>query len=151
MTVANARPPLTPLLVVRDAASAIDFYIKGVGAKETARYLHPTKDTISHADLDVAGSGFSVSEEAPQWNNDAPPTLGGSPVILQLQVPDAAAVCASMCELGATVVFPLQEFAGERMCRLRDPFGHLWLLRERLEELSDEEVRRRRAAWKPTG
>jgi PhnB protein len=87
---------------------------------------------------------ISVTEEARQWNCDAPSTLGGSPVVLQLQVGDVDALFGRMCDHGGTVVFPLQEFAGERMGRVRDPFGHLWLLRQRVEQLSAEEVQRRR-------
>ena len=135
---------LTPLLVVRDAASALTFYVQALGAKEIARYLHPTKQIVSHADLAVGDASFSVTEEAPDWNSDAPPSLGGSPVVLQLHVADVDAVFEATCRAGATVVFPLQEFAGERMGRVRDPFGHLWLLRQRLEDLSVEEIAKRR-------
>jgi PhnB protein len=127
-------PKLTPLLVVRDATRAITFYVQGLGAKEIARYLHPTKNTISHADLTVGDATFSVTEESRAWNSDAPPSLGGSPVVLQLRVGDVDAVFGEMSRAGATVVFPLQEFAGERMCRVRDPFGHLWLLSQRLND-----------------
>jgi len=67
-------------------------------------------------------------------------------VVLQLSVGDASAALASMTRAGATVVFPLQEIFGERMARVRDPFGHLWILRERLEELSVDEIQRRRDA-----
>ncbi len=124
-------PRLVPLLVVRDAARAIDFYVQALGAKELGRYTHPARGTISHADLGIGGSAtISLTEEAPQWNSDAPPTLGGSPVVLQLHVEDVTGVFETMCRTGATVVFPLQEFAGERMGRVRDPFGHLWLLRQ---------------------
>jgi PhnB protein len=54
-----------------------------------------------------------------------------------------------MCRAGATVIFPLQELAGDRMGRVRDPFGHLWILSERIEDLSDGEKVRRRSAFKP--
>ena len=145
----DTNPKLTPLLVVRDAASAIAFYVQALGAKEISRYLHPTKNTISHADLVLGGAPFAVTEEARAWNSDAPPSLGGSPVVLQLRVDDVGTVFQAMCRAGATVVFPLQEFAGDRLGRLRDPFGHLWILSERLDDLSDEEVARRRSAFKP--
>jgi PhnB protein len=56
-----------------------------------------------------------------------------------------------MCGAGATVVFPIVEFCGERMARLRDPYGHLWLLTQRIEELPPDEIQRRRDAWVPTG
>lgn len=129
----TAPPALVPLLVVRDAGRAVDFYVAGLGAKQLRLYLHPTTKTISHVDLAIgeegAGAAFSVTEEARQWNSDAPPSLGGSPVVLQLYVREVDAVFERMGRAGATVVFPLQEFAGERMGRVRDPFGHLWLLR----------------------
>ena len=143
-------PKLTPLLVVRDAASAIAFYVQALGAKESSRYLHPTKNTISHADLVLGEATFSVTEEARAWNSDAPPSLGGSPVVLQLRVGDVGRVYETMCRAGATVVFPLQEFAGHRMGRVRDPFGHLWILSEAIEDLSVDETVRRRSAFKPS-
>jgi PhnB protein len=123
-------PHLVPLLVVRDAARAIEFYVQALGAKELTRYTHPANGTISHADLGIGAVAIAVTQEARQWNSDAPPTLGGSPVVLQLYVEDVTGVFEAMCRSGATEVFPLQKFAGERMGRVRDPFGHLWLLRQ---------------------
>jgi carboxymethylenebutenolidase len=79
---------LVPLLVVRDAARALDFYAEALGASEVVRFVHKKLGTISHADLAIGGALFSVTEEARAWNCDAPPTLGGSPVVLQLFVDD---------------------------------------------------------------
>jgi len=137
-------PRLTPLLIVKDAARAIDFYVDALGATELVRYMRT--GTVGHADLAVGGARFSVTEEARAWNSDAPPSLGGSPVVLQLEVADVAAVFDRMCRAGAAVVFPLQELCGERMARARDPFGHLWIVSQRIEELSVEEKQRRRDA-----
>ena len=92
-----------------------------------------------------------MTEEARAWNSDAPPSLGGSPVVLQLQVEEVDAAFDRMVMAGAVVVFPLIDFCGDRMGRLRDPFGHLWLISQRIEELSAEEVRRRRDRWTPAG
>jgi PhnB protein len=129
---------LTPLLVVRGAARAIDFYVQALGATETARIVHPAQGTISHADLSVGGAAFSVTEQTPGWNSDSPELLGGSPVVLQLQLHggDVDALFERALRAGAAVVFPMQEFRGRRMGRVRDPFGHLWILsgpRARLE------------------
>jgi PhnB protein len=135
---------LVPLLIVRDAPRAIDFYVRALGAREVARYVHPAHGTISHADLAVDGATFSLTEEARAWNSDAPPSLGGSPVVLQLRVEHVAARLEQACRAGASVVFPLQEFCGERLGRVRDPFGHLWILSQRTEALSVEEIQRRR-------
>lgn len=140
---------LVPLLVVRDAASAIDFYVRALGAREAVRYMGSRRGIVSHAGLRIGEVVFSLTEEARAWNSDAPPSLGGSPVVLQLRVENVDAAFETMCAAGATVVFPIVEFCGERMARLRDPYGHLWLLIERTEELSPGEIQRRRDAWMP--
>jgi PhnB protein len=150
MTTTNV-PALVPLLVVRDAARAIDFYAEALGAREVVRYLDRSRSTVSHADLAIGDAVFSVTEEALAWNSDAPPSLGGSPVVLQLRVADVDAAFERMVMAGAVVVFALVDFCGDRMARLRDPFGHLWLVSQRLEELSADEVQRRRDEWTPTG
>ncbi len=137
-------PEVVPLLVVRGAARAIDFYVGALGARVFARYEHGAERHVSHADLTLGDRRFAVTEEAHAWNSFAPPSLGGSPVVLQLSVADAEATFASLCDAGATVIFPVQELLGERMARVQDPFGHIWLLRQRLEELSIEEIQRRR-------
>jgi PhnB protein len=140
---------LVPLLVVRDAAGAIDFYVCAVGAREVVRFIDRRRGTVSHADLAIGEALFSLTEEARAWNADAPPSLGGSPVVLQLRVADVDVGVEGMRAAGATVVFPIVEFCGERMARLRDPYGHLWLITQRVEELSPEEAQRRRDAWTP--
>lgn len=146
LAVMERKPALIPLLIARDAARAVDFYVQALGATELVRYENQRLGTISHAELAVSGGVFAVTEEAPAWNSDAPPSLGGSPVVLQLETLDVAALFERMRRAGAEVVFPLQDFCGERMGRLRDPFGHLWILSQRVEELSVEEIRARRNA-----
>jgi predicted kinase/uncharacterized glyoxalase superfamily protein PhnB len=137
-------PSLCPLLIVRGAAQAIDFYQRALGARLLACYEHGAERRISHAELTLGDARFALTEELRAWNSDAPSSLGGSPVVLQLGVGDAAAVLQSLCTAGASVLFPLQPFAGELMARVRDPFGHLWIVRQLLEELSAEEIQRRR-------
>jgi PhnB protein len=146
-----ARPKLVPLLVVRNAARAIAFYVDALGATEMVSYMNKARGTVSHADLSVGDAMFSVTEEARAWNSDAPPSLGGSPVVLQLHVEDVDAAFERVCRAGAAIVFPLMEFCGERMGRVRDPFGHLWILSQRIEELSPEEIQLRRDARAPPG
>lgn len=137
---------ITPLLVVRDAARAIDFYVSALGAREIVRFEHGTERWIGHADLVVGETPFSVTEELPGWGADAPPSLGGSPVVMQLAVADAERVVASMRGAGAEVLVAPTELLGERMARVRDPFGHLWIVRQRLVDLPVEELRRQRDA-----
>ncbi|MFC1641874.1 VOC family protein [Myxococcota bacterium] len=135
---------LTPLLVVRDAATAIQFYVDALGAKELVRCVNRPLNTVGHADLSLGNSTFSITEELRAFNSDAPPSLGGSPVVLQLQVDDVETLLARMCQAGAHLVLPLQEFCGEPMARLRDPWGHLWIISECLELLSPAEKQQRR-------
>lgn len=140
---------LVPLLVTRGAGEAIDFYVRAFGAEVLARHEHGPDRRVSHADLRLRRAGacgavFAVTEEARAWNSDSPASLGGSPVVLQLFVDDVDAALASMHAAGASIVFPIRELFGERMARLRDPFGHLWLLRQRVEDLSVEEIQQRR-------
>ncbi|HEU4582172.1 MAG TPA: AAA family ATPase [Polyangiaceae bacterium] len=137
---------LVPLLTVRGAGRALDFYQGALGARVLARYEHGAARQLSHADLQLGDAVFSVTEEARGWSSDAPESLGGCGVVMQLFVSDAAATLRALELAGASVVFPLQELLGERMARVRDPFGHLWLLRERVEELTVEELQRRRDA-----
>jgi uncharacterized glyoxalase superfamily protein PhnB/predicted kinase len=137
---------LVPLLVVRDAHRALDFYVRTMGANIVALYEHGKERHVSHADLELAGATFALTEEARTWNSDAPPSLGGSPVVLQWQVENAEATVVAMLHAGASVVFPLGEFLGERMARVRDPFGHIWLVRQRLETLSTQQIQAQRDA-----
>ncbi|HEX2733045.1 MAG TPA: VOC family protein [Polyangiaceae bacterium] len=140
----NPTPGLVPLLVVRDASRAIDFYCRTLGARQLAVYVNGVTQSVSHAELALGDAVFAVTEEARNWNSDAPPSLGGSPVVMQLWVDDVDSVVAALCNAGADVIFALQEFCGERMARLRDPFGHLWIVSQVLERLSTEEKQRRR-------
>jgi len=144
-------PVLTPLLVVRDAPSAIAFYVEALCATVVVRYDNPRTGTVSHADLTIGRAAFSLTEEARAWNSDAPPSLGGTPVVLQLRVSDVRVALDRMQRAGAETVYPLTEFCGDLMTRVRDPFGHVWLLSERTEELTTDEIRKRRAAWLPPG
>jgi catechol 2,3-dioxygenase-like lactoylglutathione lyase family enzyme len=57
----SALPRLIPLLIVRNAADAVDFYIRALGAIEIARFLHPAQKTLSHADLSLGNARFAVT------------------------------------------------------------------------------------------
>ncbi|MFC0527765.1 VOC family protein [Phytohabitans kaempferiae] len=121
---------LYPRLVVIGAAQAIDFYTAAFGAKETSRFLDDETGLIVHAELELAGVTLAVKDEG--HGDPAPPTLGGTPVVMALYVDDADAVGRRMEQHGATVVYPIDDQPyGERAGRLADPFGHLWMIAER--------------------
>lgn len=129
-------------LVVDDAAAALDFYVAALDGRELVRYAEPS-GAIVHAEVEVGDSVFSVTQADGDVNR-SPTELGGSPVLCQLRVPDADARAAAMVANGATVVFPVDDqYYGSRDGRLKDPFGHLWLLTQPLADLSPEEIQAR--------
>ncbi len=138
----TAKPRLHPRLVVDDAESALDFYTTALGATELVRYADPS-GLIVHAEVQVGDSVFSVTG-ADGHHNLSPTALGGSGLLLTLVVADADQVGASFEQGGAEVVIPIaDQFYGRREGRLRDPFGHLWIISQDGEDLSEEEVRQR--------
>ncbi|MFD5338486.1 VOC family protein [Streptomyces hawaiiensis] len=144
MTNATGEPAVTRLyarLVVCDAARAVDFYRDALGAEETERYTGPD-GTIVHAMLRLGGAAIAVKDADPA--DPAPTSLGGSPVIMALDVPDADAVAEAMLRRGATVVYPVaDQHYGQRGGRLADPFGHLWMISQTIEDLTPGEIQRR--------
>jgi PhnB protein len=121
---------LYPRLVVADGSRAIDFYVAAFGAKETERYTDDS-GKIVHAALLIGDAVVAVKDEGD--GDPAPTTLGGSPVIMALDVDDADAVAEAMLRAGATVVYPVSDHDyGQRGGRLADPFGHLWMIAQPL-------------------
>lgn len=134
---------LTPKLVVRAADEALDFYRRALGANIEERYADD-KGHVVHAAFSIGEVTVALTEERREWSNDAPPSLGGSPVILNLVVDDADAVGQRLTAEGAEVVFPIaDQYYGHREGRFRDPFGHLWIITTIVEKLTPDEIRRR--------
>jgi PhnB protein len=122
---------LTPRLVVRDAPRAIAWYVEHLGAREIER--HEQDGAIVHAELDLGGNRFYLTEEAPAWRTFAPPSLGGSPVLLYVYMDAVDEIGARMERGGAKAIFPIEDREyGERGGRFEDPFGHLWILSKKL-------------------
>jgi len=121
---------ITPRLVVDDAAAAIDFYTSALGAVEQER--HEYDGRIVHALLLFDGNPVALKDRDDV--DPSPRSLGGNAVILSVDVTDADAVAARMADAGARVVFAVDDHGyGYRDGRLEDPFGHLWLVSQKLE------------------
>lgn len=117
---------LYPRLVVADAARAIEFYAAAFGAKELERHTGPD-GKIVHAAVAIGDAIVAIKDE--DGGDLSPTTLGGSPVLLALDVTDADAVGEAMVAAGATVIYEIQDWEyGQRGGRLADPFGHLWMV-----------------------
>ena len=119
---------LNPMLTVRDAAKAIEFYQRAFGAHEVAPPVRSPSGQIV-AQLAIDGQHFFVVDENPAAYNVSPETLNGTSVRLNLVVDDPDAVAARAVAAGATVVFPIADQPyGMRQGRVADPFGHHWLI-----------------------
>ncbi|MGR6998452.1 VOC family protein [Yinghuangia aomiensis] len=130
-------------LVVSDAARAIDFYRSALGAEEVEQYTG--KDGhIVHAMLRIGGVPIAVKDEG---IDPHPNALGGTPVIIALEVADADAVADAMVRGGATVGVPRGRPAlRPAQRRLADPFGHVWMIAQPLESLTPDELQQRMQA-----
>ena len=135
---------LTPYLIVRDAARAIDFYQRAFGAREVFRLTEPGGSKVGHAHLEVGDAAFMLADEWPDFGALGPASIGGTPVRLHLQVDDADAVVRRAEEAGATVLRAVKdEFHGERSGMIADPFGHQWHIATATHDVPPEEMQRR--------
>jgi PhnB protein len=139
-------PSLTPYLIVDDGAAAIAFYERAFGATMRLRLLRPD-GKIGHAELGIGGSVIMLADEYPAMDAKAPAAYGGTPVSLHLYVEDADAVVAKAVAAGAALKRPVaDQFYGDRLGTLQDPFGHVWHISTHIEDVSPEEIDRRAAA-----
>lgn len=135
-----------PYLRVNGAAQAIDFYGRAFGAVEKFRLVEPS-GRVGHAELQLGPIVLMLSEAYPEFGLLAPQgevVLGAS---IHLHVDDCDAVAARAVAAGAVVQMPpTDQFYGERSCRVRDPFGHQWLIGHEIEAMTPEEMQRRYTA-----
>jgi uncharacterized glyoxalase superfamily protein PhnB len=135
-----------PYLCVAGADRALAFYAEAFGGVETTR-LTDEDGRVGHAEMSIHGVQLMLSDEHPEMGILGPTSLGGSPVLLYLQVADVDAVFASAVAAGAIVERePADQFHGNRTASVRDPFGHRWMLSAPSESLSDAEFAARAAA-----
>ena len=120
----NTYPGPTPYLSCKDAAQALEFYQRALGARVVERFDMPD-GRIGHAELGVGAGSFMLADEFPDIGFRSPATLGGSPVILHIAFEDLAAAVTRAREAGARVLRETKDEHGER-CTLQDPFGHVW-------------------------
>ena len=136
---------ITPYLIIRGAAKAIDFYKQAFGAMEKMRMAMPD-GRIGHADLTIDGSNVMLADEMPEMDIKGPQSLGGSSVGLLLYVEDVDARFDRAIKAGATVKRPVaDQFYGDRAGTVVDPFGHQWTLASRKENVSPAEMDKRMA------
>ena len=132
-----------PSLVSRNANSAIEFYKAAFGAKEEMRMMSPDGRAVWHAELRIGDAIFFINDAMPGGPNEAPGPAHKPTSSVQLYVPDVDAVWARALEAGASVAMPLQDqFWGDRMGVLVDPFGQPWGLSTRVRAMTMDEMRK---------
>ena len=137
---------VTPYLVCRGAAKAIEFYTKAFGAKEMFRMPMPD-GSIAHAEVQIGDSMLMISDENPDMGAVSPQSLNGTPVNIFLYVKDVDAAFQQAVKAGATGVMPPTDmFWGDRYSKLSDPFGHSWSIATHKEDVAPEEMGKRAAA-----
>jgi len=140
----HVRTTITPYLIVKDAAAAIAFYVEAFGAEERYRLIDPHSGKIGHADLGLGDGGFMLADEHPDFGALAPPTIGGTPVKLHIEVADSDATVARAERAGATVLRPVQDqMHGQRSGMIVDPYGHQWFIGTPIAEVTPEEMQAR--------
>jgi PhnB protein len=133
---------VTPYIIVKGCAAALDWYKRAFGAEE--RYRCPLPDgRIGHAEIKIGDSIMMLADEMPEWNAKSPQTLGGTPFGICLYVLDSDASFQRAVAAGATVERPIaDQFYGDRSGTIIDPYGHKWTLSTHNREVSMEEIER---------
>jgi PhnB protein len=134
---------VTPYLVVDGAAKAIEFYSSVFGAVEKMRMPAPG-GKIGHAEIKIGNSVVMLADAVAEMGHKSPKTLGGSPISLLLYVEDADGTVQRAVAAGAKLVRPVEDqFYGDRMGGVEDPFGHHWYVATHVEDVPEEEMKRR--------
>jgi PhnB protein len=132
-----------PYLAVRGAARAVEFYQKVFGATEAFRLTDPS-GKIGHAEILIGESRIMLAEEAPDWGHLSPEAVGGCPVKFHLAVDNVDELVQRAVDAGAILLRPVaDEFYGERMGMVTDPFGFSWHISTTKEKVSPAEMQRR--------
>jgi PhnB protein len=134
---------ITPHLVIRNAARAIDFYKTAFGAESAGCAMTgPDGKTIMHAELKIGDSRFMLCEEYPDMGVRSPQAIGGTPVALHLYVNDVDAAYNRAVQAGAKPQMPPKDmFWGDRFGKVVDPFGHEWSLATHVQDLTPEQMK----------
>jgi PhnB protein len=132
-----------PHLVVNDAAAALEFYKKALGASETMRMPAEDGKRLMHSEIVAYGARIFVMDDFPEYRAEhqhhghvrPPDLLGGTPVTIHLEVPNCDAAVALAEQAGAKVTMPPWDaFWGARYAQIVDPFGHAWSFAHPLAE-----------------
>jgi PhnB protein len=140
---------VTPQLALDNAAQAIEWYKKGLGAEETGRAVGPD-GKIMHAELRIGDSRIMLNDA--MMGSKGPKTLGGSPMSLWIYVEDCDALFNRAIAAGGQVAHGAMgkmqdQFWGDRSGTFTDPHGYMWTIATHKEDLTPEEMKQRQDAF----
>jgi PhnB protein len=142
---------VTPYLVCKGAAKAIDFYKQALGATELFRMDAPD-GRIGHAEIRVGDSPIMLADEYPESGHRSPQSLGGTGVSLMVYVDRVDDTFKQAIAAGAKELQPLKDqFYGDRSGTFQDPFGHVWTIATHVEDVPPEEMQRRIEKYQQQG
>jgi PhnB protein len=142
---------VTPYLVIKGAADAIEFYKRAFGATELMRMPSPD-GKIGHAEIIIGDSHIMLADEYPEMGHRSPQSIGGTGVSLMVYLENVDEVFKRAVAAGARQLQPVKDqFYGDRSGTLRDPFGHEWTLSTHVEDVSPDEMRRRAEQYMQKG
>ena len=131
---------ITPYLTVDDGKAAIEFYKKAFGATDEGIMSAPD-GRIAHAALKIGDSKIMLSDPFPQSACKTPKEIGGTTIAIFLFVEDVDSVVQDAADAGATITMqPEDQFWGDRLGQVTDPYGHVWQIATHIEDLSPEEI-----------
>jgi PhnB protein len=136
---------VTPQLTLDNAAPAIEWYKKALGAEEVARAVGPD-GKILHAEVRIGNSLIMLNDAMAEGKG--PKAFGGSPASLWIYVEDADALFNRAVAAGGRVVEgPMgkmaDQFWGDRCGMFTDPHGYRWTIATHKEDLSPAEMKKR--------
>jgi PhnB protein len=140
---------VTPQLTMDNAAAAIDWYKKALGADERSRAVGPD-GKIMHAELQIGQSRIMLNDA--MGGSKTLKALGGSPVSLWIYVENCDTLFNRAVAAGGKVATgPMgalqDQFWGDRTGTVIDPEGYHWTIATHKEDLTPEELQQRQAEW----
>lgn len=134
---------ITPYLIIKNAAKAVEFYKNTFGATEVFR-MDDAQGRVGHAELQIGNSRIMLADEHPEMGYRSATSIGATPVSLHLYVEDCDGVVNRAVAAGAKLERPVEDrFYGDRNGTIHDPFGHVWTVATHVEDVSAEEMEER--------
>jgi PhnB protein len=135
---------VTPYLTVNDSKAAIEFYKAAFLAEHIGPTINGPDGSIAHTEIKIGESVVMMADANKEWGNMSPLDIGGTAVLLSIELDDVDATVERAEAAGASILMPVaDQFYGHRSGRIKDPFGHVWVLTTVIEEVSEEEMQRR--------